>query len=137
MELYIVTKTNIQLEDGYYDKETKEVSYRRKTEWFETKEKAFVSYIKAAKYIRELLIEENDRYGHVFAEEDMNKWSAFFIGFHHGCQLKRTTSPIVAKLCELNNVPPPSNLVRYEIETISSVDYEILNESEEILKELA
>lgn len=136
MELYIVTKTNIQLEDGYYNKETKEVSYRRKTEWFETKEKAFASYIKAAKYIRELLIEENSHYGDVFAEEDMNKWSAFFIGFHHGCQLKRTTPPIVAKWYESNNVLPPSNLVKYEIKTIS-VDYEVLNESEEILKELA
>ena len=136
MELYIVTKTDIQLEDGYYNEETKEVSYRRKTEWFETKEKAFVSYIKAAKYIRELLIEENNHYGDVFAEEDMNKWSAFFIGFHHGCQLKYTTPAIVTKLCELNSVPPPSSLVKYEIKTIS-VDYEILNESEEILKELA
>lgn len=136
MELYIVTKTNIQLEDGYYNKEAKTVFYRRKTEWFETKEKAFVSYIKAAKYIRELLIEENNHYGDVFAEEDMNKWSVFFIGFHHGCQLKYTTPPIATKLCELYNVPPPSSLVKYEIKPIS-VDYEILNESEEILKELA
>ena len=135
MELYIVTKTNIQLEDGYYNKEAKTVFYRRKTEWFETKEKAFVSYIKAAEYIRELLIEENDHYEGIFAEEDMNKWSAFFIGFHQGCQLKRTTSPIEVKLCELKNVLPSSSLVKYEIKTVS-VDYEILNESEEILKEL-
>lgn len=135
MELYIVTKTNIQLEDGYYNKEAKKVFYRRKTEWFETKEKAFVSYIKAAKYIRELLTEEHDHYGHVFAEEDMNKWSAFFIGFNHGCQLKYTTPPIATKLCELYNVPPPSNLVKYEIKTIS-VDYEKLNELDDILKGL-
>ena len=136
MELYIVTKTNTQLEDGYYDEKTKRSFYKRKTEQFETKEKAFVSYIKAAKYIRDLLIEENERWRGVFSEEDMNKWSVFFIGFHHGCQLKYTTDPLAIAWCNHMNVPPPSYLVEYKIETVS-IDYEILDETEEILKGLA
>ena len=132
MELYIVTKSIIHLEDGHYDEETNEEMYKRKTEWFETKEKAFISYVKAAKYIRELLVEENNKFGKVFSDEDMQKWDAFFIGFHHGCKMHYQADPMLVEYYKHINVPVPRQLIEYKIETVK-VDFGVLDIREEIL----
>ena len=135
MKLYIVTKSVMTLEDGEYDNKKRPI-YKRKTEQFEIIEKAFISYIKAAKYIRELLIKEDKQWGGIFSEEDMNKWDTFFIGFHHGCTVYYEIDPVLLEYCKRKGVPPPSHLVTYKIETVG-VDYEILDETKEILKGLA
>lgn len=133
MELYIVTRTFVYLDDGYYDEKTKNVFYRRKEERFGVINKAFISYIKAAKYIRELIEEEHNKYGKVFEEDDMRKWDVFFIGFHHECTLHYKSNPIAAAFCKNKNVPAPERIVKYKIE-ICSADFEVLDEKEEILK---
>lgn len=134
MKIYIITKILVVLEDGYYNEDAKQTLYKRKTEWFETIETAFVSYIKAAKYIRKLLEKENEQFGNAFSEEDMKKWDTFFIGFHHGCQVNYETNLLISAYCNSNNIIPPNKFVRYEIKTIS-LDNELLDEREEILKE--
>ena len=74
MEVYVVTRTLISLENGYYDKNTQEPIYKTKHEFFDIQEKIFISCAKAAKYVRELIEKENDIYGGAFNEEDMNKY---------------------------------------------------------------
>ena len=136
MEVYVVTKSFAEFSNGYFEEKTKRAIYKQKFETFETKEKAFISYIKAAQYIRELLVGEQEHFGDIFDEEDMEKWSVFFIGFHHECKIHYKTNPIDEYFWKEKNAPAPQRIVTYKIETIS-LDTEKVDETSILLKELA
>ena len=135
MEVYIVTRTYVYLDDGYYDEKTNRALYRRESVEFEVKDNVFLSYIKAAKYIREMLETKDIEFGEL-EEHDMQLWDVFFIGFHHECQVHYKSNPILAKICKDENIPEPSRFVKYKIET-RNLDTEILDEREELLRGIA
>ena len=135
MEVYVVTRTLVNLENGYYDKNSQEPIYKTKHEYFDVQGKVFVSYIKAAKYIREQLEKENELYvGGAFVEEDMTRCDVFSIGFHHECLVHYKKNPVLEGYCNRKKIPQPSNLVKYKIETCE-LDVEILDEWKELFKD--
>lgn len=135
MEIYTITKTRIILSNGYYNEKDKEKYYKNKDECSETIGTAFISYFKAAKYIRELLEKENEEHGGIFDDTDMEKWNAFFIGFHHGCRLVYKQNPIEQYLRGKDAICD-RKIIKYKIETLN-LDFEVLDETLEIFKELA